>query len=363
MPTNGLMACIFLTLLHGAASAPWTPENAAWNVNINPEHDPANYAGSWPGHSFYPSPDDWRDLPVYQLITDRFADGDPLNNVDWPDYTTDFDVRDMTRRHGGDFRGVIDQLDYIQGLGCRAIWISPVFQNGYNNYHQYAQRDFTLIDKRMGTLADLRALSDAVHARGMYLLIDVVVNHMANEFKFEGPHLYPQEGAAPYRLHDGGYGWTPPNATREYELVPRNDACRAAGCQPYADYHFNNTWDPGGRYTGEYLFYDKYGEAVADTGAPMEAEWPTAWVDAPAGLGTYSGSDFHHNGDLTHYDDPFIINTGKIYGSLDDLRTESPRVQAKHIAAAKALIESADIDGFRIDTPMQVDLSFFKARA
>ena len=60
------------------------------------------------------------------------------------------------------------------------------------------------------------------------------------------------------------------------------------------------------------------------------------------------------------YNDPFCINLGKIYGIMDDLRTESPSVQAKHIAAAKALIESTDIDGFRVDTPMQVDLGFFK---
>ena len=59
-------------------------------------------------------------------------------------------------RCSGDVRGVIDKLDYIHGLGCRAIWISPLFQNGFNNYHGYAQEDFTLIDKRMGTLAELR---------------------------------------------------------------------------------------------------------------------------------------------------------------------------------------------------------------
>ena len=69
------------------------------------------------------------------------------------------------------------------------------------------------------------------------------------------------------------------------------------------------------------------------------------FVATPEGMGTFSGSDFHHNGDLTHYDDPFVINTGKIYGNLDDLRTESPRVQRKLIAAAKALIALADASG------------------
>ena len=150
---------------------------------------------------------------------------------------------------------------------------------------------------------------------------------MANELTFDG-----RTDGTPFAVHG-----------EEYELKPRDGTDR----QPYRDYHYNNSWDPHGTYTPtDYPFYDKYGVPYRDSGS-----------------GTYSYSDFHHNGDLTHYDDPFVINTGKIYGNLDDLRTESPRVQRKLIAAAKALIASTDIDGFRIDTPMQVDLNFFKAWA
>ena len=79
-----------------------------------------------------------------------------------------------------------------------------------------------MIDKRMGTLKDLRALSDAAHARGMYVLVDVVVNHMANKFKydqaFEGDTggALAAVGAAPYRIHNGGYDWAAPLKSREY---------------------------------------------------------------------------------------------------------------------------------------------------
>ena len=74
-------------------AAPRTAENAAWNVNMKQSGtDPADYEGAWPGHRYFPSPDDWRRLPVYQLITDRFADGDPTNNGIWPFQLTDFDV-------------------------------------------------------------------------------------------------------------------------------------------------------------------------------------------------------------------------------------------------------------------------------
>ena len=127
-----------------------------------------------------------RTAPHRRRAARRFADGDPTNNVvrDF-DLLADYDVRDMTFRHGGDFVGVTSRLDYIQGLGCRAIWISPVFQNGYNEYHQYAQKDFTLIDRRMGTLDELRQLTTEAHKRHMYVFIDFVVNHMGDMLTFK----------------------------------------------------------------------------------------------------------------------------------------------------------------------------------
>ena len=212
-------------LLHLASCAPRDADNAPWNVNYNEDDDPDLYYGKWEGHTYFPSPPDWRALPIYQLLTDRFADGDPTNNVQWPWLLTDFDPRDMTLRHGGDFRGIMDKLDYIQGLGCRAIWISPLFQNGFNEYHQYAMVDFTLIDRRLGTLEALRALVKAAHERGIYVLIDVVVNHMANLLKFEG---VPSDQGAPYVI-----------AEDEYRLQSRGQDPTA---QPYRDFHFNNTW-------------------------------------------------------------------------------------------------------------------------
>ena len=323
------IVCALCMLGQPTYAAPRDANNAAWNVNFNAAENPELFFGSWEGHSYFPSPPDWRALPIYQLLTDRFSDGDPTNNVQWPWLLADFDPRDMTLRHGGDFRGIMNNLDYIQGLGCRAIWISPLFQVGFNEYHQYAMRDFTLIDRRLGTLDDLRALVQAAHERGIYVLIDVVVNHMANELAFEG---VPSNEGAPFVITED-----------EYRLKSRGEDPAA---QPYRDFHFNNTWDPNGTYTTTHKFYDKYGNGY--------------WYN---GTGTYSSSDFHHNGDLSDYEDPFCINTGKIYGIMDDLRTESPRVQRKLIAAAKAMIASTDIDGFRIDTPMQVPLGFFKAWA
>ena len=179
MPSGRFRPLLVLaSIVQVILAAPWTPSNAERNVNFNPTADPTAYHGNWSGHAYFPSPADWRAIPVYQLITDRFADGNPTNNVVWPHFLSDHDVRDVGYRHGGDFKGLMGKLDYIKGLGCSAIWISPVFQNDYNQYHQYAQNDFTLLDKRMGTLSELRALTDAAHARGMYVIVDIVVNHV-----------------------------------------------------------------------------------------------------------------------------------------------------------------------------------------
>ncbi|CAE8624625.1 unnamed protein product [Polarella glacialis] len=240
----------------------------------------------------------------------------------------------MTFRHGGDFSGLKKKLPYIKGLGCQAIWISPVFQNGFNSYHQYAQQDFTLLDRRLGTLAELREVIAAAHEMGMYVLIDVVMNHMGNAFYFEGQ----EKESAPFRMHEN-------NNLREYRLIPRQASSKLhdtpAGQQPYVDFWYNNTWDPEAVYNGP--FYGQWGEA--------------AWDE---GNGTYDSSDFHHNGDLQNYAHPFEINVAKIYGVMDDLRLEHRRVQDKYIAMSQALIASVDVDGFRVDTPMQVPLPFFK---
>lgn len=306
-----------VTLLRvGAFASPWTPENSAWNVNLNPAANPAAYYGAWSNHVYFPSPDDWRKVPVYQFITDRFNDGDPANNELG---CGGYDLRDVGARHGGDFLGIRDKLEYIRALGYRAIWISPIFQNRTNSYHGYGQIDFTLLDKRFGTVEDFRAMVTRAHELGLYVIVDIVVNHLENLYYFEG---HPSDGA-PFRMHTG-----------EYQLFPRNPA------ETYADFPVNNTWYGGGAYC------DVFGD--------------DGYRRVDAGAGSFWDSDLHHNGDLGDYGDPWQNHLGKIYGALDDLRTTHPRVQDKIIAMTRAMISSCDIDGIRMDTPMQVPRYFFQ---
>ncbi len=118
---------------------------------------------------------DWASRSIYQVLTDRFAQSD--NSTTAPCNTAD-------RVYcGGTFKGIQNHLDYIQNMGFDAIWISPVTAQLRGNttygyaYHGYWQRDLYEINLRFGTGEELRELAEALHARDMYLMVDVVVNH------------------------------------------------------------------------------------------------------------------------------------------------------------------------------------------
>ena len=119
------------------------------------------------------TPEYWQRQSIYQVITDRFFDGDPSNN------NADGNYNPSGRRsvHGGDFKGLEQKLDYIKSLGATAIWISPVVLNARGEFHGYAGRDFYKVDPHWGSLADLQHLIQTAHARGLLVIDDIIVNH------------------------------------------------------------------------------------------------------------------------------------------------------------------------------------------
>jgi glycosidase len=185
-----------------------------------------------------PSPD-WRDQVIYFLMTDRFDDGDPGNNDQG---AGEYDPSNRAKYSGGDLRGLSRRLDYIQGLGATAVWITPPVAVqwwdagvGYGGYHGYWASDFTAVDPHLGTLDDYRALSRALHGRGMYLVQDIVLNHVGNYFRYPGE----------WSPDDPTLGWTAnPDSTGRRAPVqppfdrndPRDPAQRAASI-----YHWTPT--------------------------------------------------------------------------------------------------------------------------
>lgn len=128
---------------------------------------------------------DFRDETIYFAMTTRFYDGDPNNNVYCWDGVNN--IKDPEWR--GDFKGLIDKLDYIKALGFTAVWITPIVENGSGlDYHGYHAMDFSKIDHRYvakdaddaGADVAFQELIDEVHSRGMKLILDIVIQHTGN---------------------------------------------------------------------------------------------------------------------------------------------------------------------------------------
>ncbi|TEY77231.1 hypothetical protein BOTCAL_0057g00210 [Botryotinia calthae] len=139
----------------------------------------------------------WKRRSIYQVLTDRFAIEDENNPNRDPDHG-------MREYYGGTWRGIISKLDYIQGMGFDAVWISPIVKNieeltEYGTaYHGYWPEDIYSVNPHFGTADDLLALSDALHARGMFLMVDIVVNHMGSPPTVEYSRYVPFNDSSYY---------------------------------------------------------------------------------------------------------------------------------------------------------------------
>jgi glycosidase len=121
---------------------------------------------------------DFREESIYFLLTARFYDGDSANNARTEgDDAANNPVGDPSWR--GDFKGLVEKLDYIKAMGFSAIWITPVVENqSFYDYHGYHAKDFYQEDPRLESPNyGLQRLIDEMHARDMKLIVDIVVNH------------------------------------------------------------------------------------------------------------------------------------------------------------------------------------------
>ncbi len=168
----------------------------------------------------FPSPVDWRDVWIYFVFLDRFArDGGkpPLSTLASPSKAWN----EVFHFHqGGNFEGLRARLPYLAALGVKAIWLSPVLKNAKlpdfaNNYHGYAGQDFLNVEGRLasdGTQAtaeaELERLVQEAHAEGMYVILDIVLNHTGRVFDYEGDGGTLTEFTSPEVMH-GPFGSEP----------------------------------------------------------------------------------------------------------------------------------------------------------
>ncbi len=250
---------------------------------------------------------DFRDESIYFMITTRFYDGDPKNNVlCWDNQAAQIETKDPCWR--GDFQGVIDKLDYIKALGFTAIWITPVVQNasGYD-YHGYHAMDFSKVDCRYqssdGKSGDVmfQELIDKAHEKGIKIILDIVLNHTGN---------FGEEKLC--KLFD-----------RDTQL--RNQA--------YIDACMTPTETLGSDYL-TILPKDQYHRRLT-------------MMKNMDGQNRDIHNYWHHYGQFS-WDDPSRW-WGQIAGDCVDLNTENDEV-AKYLVDCYGQFIKMGVDGFRIDT-------------
>ncbi|MBY6036370.1 alpha-glucosidase C-terminal domain-containing protein [Fictibacillus nanhaiensis] len=112
----------------------------------------------------------WQDEIIYFIMIDRFHNGDKTNDYD-------VNTSDPSAYHGGDFKGIIQKLDYLKKLGITAIWLTPVVKNEQKGYHGYWTEDFYETEEHFGTKEELKLLVREAHDRDIKVILDLVVNH------------------------------------------------------------------------------------------------------------------------------------------------------------------------------------------
>jgi glycosidase len=247
-----------------------------------------------------PSPD-WRDQIIYFAMIDRFDDGDPDNNDQG---AGEYDPANGAHYSGGDLRGLARRLDYIRDLGATAVWITPPVANQwwnprvqYGGYHGYWASDFTAVDAHYGSPEDYRQLSTGLHARGMYLVQDIVLNHTGDWFS------YPR-------------GWDAAHPERGFVLTADSRGRTAPSREPFSH---NDARNPVQR-----------AEAI-----------------------------YHWTPDINDYNDPEQLLDGQLAG-LDDLNTGNPVVRGALRGAYGGWIRDAGVDAFRLDTAFHVPPGFLR---
>jgi alpha-amylase len=117
----------------------------------------------------------WQAQSIYQIITDRFYDGDTNNDNAEGTYAPSGNGGSSV--HGGDFEGIEQKLDYIKALGATAVWISPIVLNTEGQFHGYSAWNFYQVAPHWGSISNLQHMVQAAHARGLLVIDDIVVNH------------------------------------------------------------------------------------------------------------------------------------------------------------------------------------------
>ncbi len=255
------------------------------------------------GATFVGERSDFRDETIYFAITTRFYDGDQSNNT----YCWDgeLNVAEQDPEWRGDFKGLIDKLDYIKALGFTAVWITPVVENASGlDYHGYHAFNFSKVDPRYESEdVSFQTLIDAAHERDMKIVLDIVLNHTGN---------FGEENLCPMFTKDYDADLSDIDASmklHENSVLP-------------SDYF--------------------------DLASSAQYSTRLAYMKNTDGVNHDTKNYYHHVGNGWNWDE-YTRWYGQIAGDCVDLNTENPAVSA-YLVECYGKFNKMGVDGFRIDT-------------
>jgi glycosidase len=283
----------------------------------------------------FPSPIAWEDQTFYFLMLDRFSDGRENGYKDnegnlvrsgtTPAYSpagaenavkTEADAAHWreagTKYVGGTLKGLESKIGYLKRLGVTALWISPIFKQVRfpETYHSYGIQNFLEVEPHFGSREDLREVVRTAHANGIYVVLDIILNHAGNAFSYSGEQDHPWTG-----------GMYPVEGFNDKDGNPTI---------PFVKANPQNLPDYDGA-----LF-------------PVELQQPDTFT-RKGYIKNWDYDPEFREGDFFDLKD---IDHG--YGSADDYQVSAA---LRHLCEAyKYWIAYADIDGFRIDTVKHMDM-------
>lgn len=279
-----------------------------------------DFDGSWTPVN--PESENWQDQTIYFILTDRFFNGDTTNDkvADLKDQsgnsydeTIVLEGQPASGYNGGDIEGIRQKLQYIKDLGFTAIWMTPpvkcqIAESNYHGYHGYWASDFTKVDSHMGTLEQYQQFVKEAHELGLYVIQDIVVNHLGDYQKIQKDVTEQM-----FSDNQGNVSET------DFYLEPKSVPFDHPEQLPWA---LNNIND---------LTLD---------------EWKNS-------------SFYHYNSPINDYTN-LAIQYDHTSSDLDDMKTESLVVRNLLRGYFRYWIDKVGIDGYRIDTALYVEPDFFE---
>ncbi|MGA5193096.1 carbohydrate binding domain-containing protein [Streptomyces exfoliatus] len=288
---------------------------------------------------------DPRKDPIYFVLTARFNDGDPSNNRGGSQHVKSGNAANDDPMFRGDFKGLIQKLDYVKGLGFSAIWVTPVVLNRSDyDHHGYHGWDFYKVDPRLESAgASYQDLIDAAHAKGMKIYQDVVYNHSS---RWGAKGLFTP---TVYGVRDSQWSWYYDEKQPGFEydgltIDPKTGKSYYNGdlwstAEPTGNTCLNWGKPTGGKSAEGYTVYN------CQWPSPTSGMFPKALFHQ-CWIGNWEGED---------------SRSCWLHEDLADFNTENPAVQNYLIGAYNKYIDMG-VDGFRVDTAVHIPRTTWNRR-